>query len=212
MACPWKPVRRQYSVPPLHIEFDTEPLLSYPPPPLNMVFAPEYEIASPTFDPGVQPITSVAAKIPKPSGEVGRPGRGGYKLIDALGWDAKQYESIVAKVANVAAQHLISKPNNILSRQPKEEVQKVVKVYPFLSQYETNWPVRDMLFVHLKNKAQRASYTERDHSYVVEVISLPHSDGNAHRTFRSYNVSFTEAHTSRRVHKWQAQDRGAGWP
>lgn len=95
MACPWKPVRRQYSVPPLHIEFDTEPLLSYPPPPLNMVFAPEYEIVSPTFDPGVQPITSVAAKIPKPSGEVGRPGRGGYKLIDALGWDAKQYESIV---------------------------------------------------------------------------------------------------------------------
>jgi len=29
--------------------------------------------------------------IPKPNGEAGRPGRGGYNLEDALGWHAKEY-------------------------------------------------------------------------------------------------------------------------
>ena len=31
------------------------------------------------------------ALIPKPNGEAGRPGRGGYNLEDALGWHAKEY-------------------------------------------------------------------------------------------------------------------------
>ncbi|EPS96583.1 hypothetical protein FOMPIDRAFT_94859 [Fomitopsis schrenkii] len=125
-----------------------------------MVFPPESEASSPTFDPGAQPIIPLPTRIAKPNGEVGRPGRGGYRLTEALGWDVTQYEMILAKVVTVAAQHLVSKPHDILSRQPKDEVQKVcdevVKSYPFLSQYEALWPVRDMLFVHLKNKSQRA--------------------------------------------------------
>ena len=37
---------------------------------------------SETFDDG---------KIPKPEGEVGRPGRGGYNLHDSLGWQSNQF-------------------------------------------------------------------------------------------------------------------------
>lgn len=69
---------------------------------------------------------------------MGRPGRGGYKIAETLGWDARQYDDVMvsemdgrflchtdvgqARVARLASEHLISKPNDILSRQPKEEV------------------------------------------------------------------------------------------
>jgi hypothetical protein len=34
------------------------------------------------------------AKIPKPQGEAGRPGRGGYNLAAALDWNSKQYNKL----------------------------------------------------------------------------------------------------------------------
>lgn len=103
MSYPWKPVRRQYSVPPLQIKFVAEPLLSYPLPPLNMVFPPESEASSPTFDPGAQPIIPLPTRIAKPNGEVGRPGRGGYRLTEALGWDVTQYEMILVRRGAVSS-------------------------------------------------------------------------------------------------------------
>jgi hypothetical protein len=33
--------------------------------------------------------------IPKPKGDVGRPGRGGYNLFKALGWNQKTYDSVL---------------------------------------------------------------------------------------------------------------------
>ena len=36
-------------------------------------------------------VTSEDHLIPKPDGEAGRPGRGGYNLEDALGWEHKKY-------------------------------------------------------------------------------------------------------------------------
>lgn len=38
--------------------------------------------------------------IPKPSGEAGRPGRGGYNLKDTLGWAANDYEDF--KVSSIS--------------------------------------------------------------------------------------------------------------
>ena len=36
----------------------------------------------------------IKALIPKPSGEVGRPGRNGYSLSSALGWDRVAYKKV----------------------------------------------------------------------------------------------------------------------
>ena len=33
-------------------------------------------------------------KVPKPGGEVGRPGRGGYNLRNELGWEKAKYDAI----------------------------------------------------------------------------------------------------------------------
>ncbi|KAJ3848114.1 hypothetical protein EV368DRAFT_86965 [Lentinula lateritia] len=35
-----------------------------------------------------------SAKIPKPPGEVGRPGRGGYNLRKILGWSKQDYDDV----------------------------------------------------------------------------------------------------------------------
>ncbi|KAJ3891175.1 hypothetical protein GG344DRAFT_77160 [Lentinula edodes] len=35
-----------------------------------------------------------SAKIPKPPGEVGRPGRGGYNLRKTLGWSKQDYDDV----------------------------------------------------------------------------------------------------------------------
>lgn len=47
--------------------------------------------------------------IPKPDGEAGRPGRGGYNLEQALGWEAKKYQSIKVRLAllNALWYHLV---------------------------------------------------------------------------------------------------------
>lgn len=37
-------------------------------------------------------------KIPKPPGEAGRPGHGGYKLVDQLKWDAAKYDALKASL------------------------------------------------------------------------------------------------------------------
>ena len=39
--------------------------------------------------------------IPKPKGEVGRPGRGGYNLFRALGWNQKTYDNVLVSKCGV---------------------------------------------------------------------------------------------------------------
>jgi hypothetical protein len=39
--------------------------------------------------------------IPKPKGEVGRPGRGGYNLFKALGWNQKTYDNVLVSKCGV---------------------------------------------------------------------------------------------------------------
>ena len=36
----------------------------------------------------------VVGLIPKPAGEAGRPGRGGYNLKEALGWTATDFDQL----------------------------------------------------------------------------------------------------------------------
>ena len=46
--------------------------------------------------------------IPKPKGEVGRPGRGGYNLVKALSWNQKIYDSVQVSKCGVYMKESIS--------------------------------------------------------------------------------------------------------
>jgi hypothetical protein len=50
--------------------------------------------------------------VPKPVGEVSRPGRGGYNLADKLGWEAEEYEAL--KVSNYSSLSTKLFPSNSL--------------------------------------------------------------------------------------------------
>jgi hypothetical protein len=43
-------------------------------------------------------VGSSESKIPKPEGEVGRPGRGGYSLETALSWDAERFKKLKVRM------------------------------------------------------------------------------------------------------------------
>ncbi|KAH9011467.1 hypothetical protein EDB84DRAFT_1445145 [Lactarius hengduanensis] len=86
--------------------------------------------------PPPSPLTPTASPslIPKPSGEVGRVGRGGYTLRDILeqqhGWEDGLYQKIRERAS---------------------------KEFPVLLEYEGNWVVHhDYLHICLKNRAQKA--------------------------------------------------------
>ncbi|OAX32077.1 hypothetical protein K503DRAFT_805530 [Rhizopogon vinicolor AM-OR11-026] len=52
------------------------------------------------------PIVSEDSKIPKPHGEPGRPGRGGYTLQEALDWSTKTYAKFKKCVHHLIDEHL----------------------------------------------------------------------------------------------------------
>ena len=94
-----QPVRRQYSAVSWDIQFDGECLLAAPLNPLEMNFDAEAHVSQPTVDPFTQ--TAAIAKHPKirkPSGEVGRPARGGYTLADVLEWDDNLYDKVQVRL------------------------------------------------------------------------------------------------------------------
>ena len=50
-------------------------------------------------DPEETAHTYAPRKIPKPRGEVGRPGNGGYTLMKAMGWSVADYEGLRVRIA-----------------------------------------------------------------------------------------------------------------
>ena len=44
-----------------------------------------------------------AGKVPKPEGEAGRPGRGGYSLSDALGWTTDEFSTLQVRTNTLAS-------------------------------------------------------------------------------------------------------------
>lgn len=53
-----------------------------------------YESPSTSSESSSEESDSDDEQIPKPSGEAGRPGRGGYNLEDALDWDPKDFAKL----------------------------------------------------------------------------------------------------------------------
>ncbi|KAJ3872934.1 hypothetical protein F5051DRAFT_444724 [Lentinula edodes] len=65
------------------------PTSSFPEPP-----SPRLTASHPTLPPCYERPSASSAKIPKPPGEVGRPGRGGYNLRKILGWSKQDYDNV----------------------------------------------------------------------------------------------------------------------
>ncbi|PPR03095.1 hypothetical protein CVT26_004614 [Gymnopilus dilepis] len=112
----------------------------------------------------------IPTRIPKPSGEPGRPHSGGYNLDDELGaWDAETLSAVNSYVKVLAKQAL-----DLTKSYSKQDADKVAEIcvsvgaqcllptcfnafvlqtarlYPVIEKYENHWPVRDMLKLHLK--------------------------------------------------------------
>jgi hypothetical protein len=51
--------------------------------------------------------------IPKPEGEAGRPGRGGYNLENALGWPGKEYRLLKVRLLHDSSRFLTFSNRNI---------------------------------------------------------------------------------------------------
>lgn len=137
--------------------------------------------------------------IPKPKGEAGRPGSGGYSLQEVLAWSEKTYETVVvstrfghasrnllielykdfvhekAKKKRLDLSKSYSKQDKKLVKEICEEVRKE---YRILDDYKNYWPVHDMLKLHLKytseaaRRAKTASATKKIDKVSLTVKSL----------------------------------------
>ncbi|KAJ3745229.1 hypothetical protein EV361DRAFT_954500 [Lentinula raphanica] len=90
--------------------------------------------------------------IPKPEGEVGRPGRGGYNLRTTLNWPYKRWKLVHGFIRNrVLATLDCSLP---FSDQPLLKLQAIrdeaLTKFTFLSDYEKLWVVDDLVRCRLK--------------------------------------------------------------
>ncbi|PPQ82084.1 hypothetical protein CVT25_014355 [Psilocybe cyanescens] len=100
--------------------------------------------------------------IPKPKGDVSRPGRGGYNLSKALGWNQKTYDSVLSVVTKLAKEKLDTSKSYCgqSKRKVHQLLETVHKEFSFLKDYEKDWPVHDMLKTYLKNSSQTARNTK----------------------------------------------------
>ncbi|KAI6126694.1 hypothetical protein F5141DRAFT_1060410 [Pisolithus sp. B1] len=91
-------------------------------------------------------------KIPKPNGEVGRPGRGGYNLEDQLGWGKDGFKKLQRFVKKAVKKHLDTmKCRSLQDHKALETVNKMtVAQFPDLDDFEECWPVQDLVQLQLK--------------------------------------------------------------
>ncbi|KAK7435883.1 hypothetical protein VKT23_019414 [Stygiomarasmius scandens] len=94
--------------------------------------------------------------IPKPQGEMGRPGRGGYSLRTALGWEETQYKKAKKTVLRLVEDKLDGSVPYTLqpAEQPGDPLNivrsEMITKYPALHQYEDNWATNDFIRAALK--------------------------------------------------------------
>ncbi|KAJ3745948.1 hypothetical protein FB446DRAFT_627755, partial [Lentinula raphanica] len=90
--------------------------------------------------------------IPKPAGEVGRPGRGGYNLRTALSWSDSKYNKIKTYINDIVEDELDCWVP--FSEQPLRNLEvvrdKARKRYAILGQYRNDWATDDFIRTRLK--------------------------------------------------------------
>nr|VWO99259.1 Transcriptional repressor rco-1 [Ganoderma boninense] len=97
-------------------------------------------------------------KIPKPSGEVGRPGRGGYSLEQVLSWNPRrmsEFKKLINKLVGECLDPTRSVSSQSLSRVASLR-DKALNKFPELDQYENLWPVTDAVKQRLKYTSSKA--------------------------------------------------------
>ncbi|KAG1875738.1 hypothetical protein F4604DRAFT_1680626 [Suillus subluteus] len=122
-------------------------------------------------------------KIPKPAGEPGRPGRGGYTLYEALDWNPKMYTKFKKNVHNFIEDHLdttkcASAQSPALLKVVRDKVNSLYRSlvvnelmtaqalndFPDLENYSNLWPVNDLIMTRLKYTSSRARRKEGEMS------------------------------------------------
>ncbi|KAI6010355.1 hypothetical protein EDC04DRAFT_2905949 [Pisolithus marmoratus] len=101
-------------------------------------------------------------KIPKPLGEPGCPGRGGYTLETALDWNGKTYAKFKKCMHWLIDDHLdmtkcASAQNPALL---KVVCEKATDAFPNLENYSNCWPATDMIMMRLKYTSSHARQQE----------------------------------------------------
>ncbi|KAG0698979.1 hypothetical protein DFH29DRAFT_1002366 [Suillus ampliporus] len=93
------------------------------------------------------------SKIPKPEGEAGRLGCGGYNLEKALNWDADRFKKLrehchrsINKYCDTSKSKTNQTPNALTSVESE-----AVAHFPELHDYMGCWPVGDFIQMQLKN-------------------------------------------------------------
>ncbi|KAL1749689.1 hypothetical protein FB107DRAFT_280425 [Schizophyllum commune] len=105
-------------------------------------------------------------RIPKPPGECGKPGKGGYSLKDTLGWPLDKYNKVRKAMNAVVDKHL--DPKKSLTRQRPARMsnfeKEALSLFPEMdTEYEDCWPVRAFAsnrLHYLQNNAQRRKQKE----------------------------------------------------
>ncbi|THH17278.1 hypothetical protein EUX98_g9162 [Antrodiella citrinella] len=97
------------------------------------------------------PVRETPAKIPKPIGESGRPGRMGYTLKKALNWPGRRYTDVMKTVKTIVVRDMkcvsyTRQPLSVLKRLRDEVLAK----HPFLAEYEDLWLIDDSTRATLK--------------------------------------------------------------
>ncbi|KAI6105952.1 hypothetical protein EDD16DRAFT_1524279 [Pisolithus croceorrhizus] len=89
-------------------------------------------------------------KIPKPNGEVGRPGWGGYNLEDQLGWGKDSFKKLQF-IKKAVKKHLdTTKCRSLQDHKALETVNKMtVAQFPDLDDFEECWLVQDLVQLQL---------------------------------------------------------------
>ncbi|KAG2053386.1 hypothetical protein BDR06DRAFT_1008779 [Suillus hirtellus] len=98
------------------------------------------------------------SKIPKPAGEPGRPGHGGYTLREALDWNPKSYAKFKRSMHSLINNHLDTTKCASAQSPMLLEVMcgKALDNFPDLDNYTNLWPVNDLIMTHLKYTSGRA--------------------------------------------------------
>ncbi|KAI6021157.1 hypothetical protein EDC04DRAFT_2901414 [Pisolithus marmoratus] len=97
-------------------------------------------------------------KIPKPNGEVGQLGQGGYNLKDQLGWGEDGFKKLKRFIKKAVKKHL--DPMRCRSLQDRKALETVSKMaiaeFPDLDDFNKCWPVQDLVQLQLKYLSFRA--------------------------------------------------------
>ncbi|KAJ8073085.1 hypothetical protein PM082_019953 [Marasmius tenuissimus] len=133
------------------------------------------------------------ARIPKPQGEVGRLGRGGYNLQRSLGWSKAKFDLVKGFVRQRVKKELDC--SVIYRKQPAHKVDIIRRAtlenYPWLINYEDLWvidviPQMAMDCQTVESRAERphpklaSTSSQRDRKRSPSIIYIPDSSSDSH--------------------------------